>query len=145
MKTKVTVKSVKVYTDVEIPNVEIFFEETIEGYSKQEDGTFAKGDVNSFSIARSTLTRQLCDVSDDIADYRASIDHSFTQKDLGIILRRATLVIEREHHTAGELIGTKRLDGSDRVYDRDCFTTDVVGVTLNERAIIRIDEACSLG
>lgn len=145
MKTKVTVKSVKVHTDVEIPNVELTLEETIEGYSKQADGTFAKGDVDTISIQRSNLTRQLCDISEDIADYRSTIDHSFTQKDLGIILRRATLVIEREHHAAGEPTGRRDADGNDKVYDRDCFTTEIVGITLTERALTKIDEACSLG
>lgn len=145
MKTKVTVKSVKLHTDVEIPNVEFFLEETIEGYSKQADGTFAKGDVSTFSVHRSDLTRQLCNINEDIADYRATLTEAFTQKDFGIILRRAALVIEREHHTAGEPTGRQDADGNDKVYDRDCFTTEIVGITLTERALTKIDEACSLG
>ena len=46
-------------------------------YARNADGTFAEADVNTISIHRSKLTAQLCDASDDIAMYRATLDHAF--------------------------------------------------------------------
>ena len=137
----VTVKSVKLFVNEASANVQVGFDKAIKGFAKADDGTYVEGDVDHVSFFRSRLTAQLCQCSDDIAMYRATLDHSFGQKEFGVILFNAKLKLNRELHKAGEVLG----EGDDAItLDRDCYTTDIVGVTLNERALRCLDTAITL-
>ena len=137
----VTVKSVKLFVNEDSANVQVGFDKAIKGFAKADDGTYVEGDVNHISFFRSRLTAQLCQCSDDIAMYRATLDHSFGQKEFGVILFNAKLKLNRELHKAGEVLGE-----SDNAItlDRDCYTTDIVGVTLSDRALRCLDAAITL-
>lgn len=137
----VTVKGVKVFVDEKHSSVKLTFDEAIKGFAKSEDGSYAEADVKTISFRRNKLTAQLCDASDDIAMYRATLDHAFGQKEFGVILFNAKLKINRDFKTAGEVV-----DEGDSAYavERDCYISDVVGVTLSTRAISKIDDAVTL-
>lgn len=137
----VTIKGVKVFVDEKSANVQLTFEKTIKGFTKDADGNFVETDVKTISINRSKLTAQLCDASDDIAMYRATLDHAFGQKEFGVILFNAQLTLNRTRVAAGEVIG----EGDDAVAaERDCYLTDVTKVKLSERALEQLDKATAL-
>ena len=137
----VTVKGVKVFVDENSASVQLILDKAIKGFARSEDGSYAEADVKTISFHRSKLTAQLCDASDDIAMYRATLDHAFGQKEFGVILFNAKLKINRDFKTAGEVVGE-----GDSAYavERDCYLTDVIGVTLSDRAISKIDNAVAL-
>jgi hypothetical protein len=139
--TMVTIKGVQVFINEEAANVQLQFDKTIKGFTKADDGTYTEGDVTHISFFRSRLTAQLCQCSDDIAMYRATLDHAFGQKELGIILFNAKLKLNRELHKAGEVI---KIGDKETTLDRDCYITDIVGVTLSERALRCLDAAITL-
>ena len=134
----VTIKGVKVFENEEFANVSLTMTQTIKGFRLNHDtNTMEEADVDTISIGRSALTRQLCDCNDDIALYRATRERAFSQREFGIILFGAKLTINREFKAAGEEV-------NGRVLERDCYPTSIVGVTLSERAIRALDEACRL-
>ena len=133
----VTINNVKVFESEDATTVQITFNEPIKGFKLDQQGDVIAADVTSFSMFRSKLTAQLCEVSDDIALYRATQTHGLNQKQLGIILTGAKLKINREFKAAGEV-------DKDYTFTRDSYITDVVGITLTERAIRKLDAACSL-
>ena len=137
----VTVKGVKVFVDENSASVQLILDKAIKGFARSEDGSYAEADVKTISFHRSKLTAQLCDASDDIAMYRATLDHAFGQKEFGVILFNAKLKINRDFKTAGEVVGE-----GDSAYavERDCYFTDVIDVTLSTRAISKIDNAVAL-
>lgn len=137
----ITVKGVKVFVDENSASVQLTLDNAIKGFARDEDGNFTETDVKTISMHRSKLTAQLCEASDDIAMYRATLDHSFGQKEFGVILFNAKLTLNRQRIAAGELIG----EGDDAVAaERDCFITDVTKVTLSDRAIRQLDAATAL-
>ena len=87
----VTVKGVKVFVDEYSASVQLTLDKAIKGFAQNEDGAYAEADVKTISFHRSKLTAQLCDASDDIAMYRATLDHAFGQKEFGVILFNALL------------------------------------------------------
>lgn len=137
----VTVKGVKVFVDENSASVQLTFEKAIKGFARDDEGTFAEADVKTISIHRSKLTAQLCEASDDIAMYRATLDHAFGQKEFGVILFNAQLTLNRQRVAAGEVIG----EGDDAfAAERDCYLTDVVKVKLSDRALRQLDAATAL-
>lgn len=143
----VNLKRVQVFESENGCNVNLVFNEAIKGFERQVDTNgaidFVEADVHSVSIGRSALTAQLCDACDDIAAYRGSIDHAFGQKEFGILLRGAALTLDRTLHTAGEVYGQDE-NGTDLAYQRDCYTTEVVGVKLSQWSMDKIDAALTL-
>lgn len=143
----VNLKRVQVFESEIGSNVNLVFNESIKGFKREIDTngnvTFEEGDVNTISIGRSALIAQLCEADDMIAAYRGSIDHTFGQKEFGIILRGAVLTIERTLHTAGEVYGQSE-DGTDLCYQRDCYTTEVTDVKLSPWSAQKIDDALTL-
>lgn len=142
----VNLKRVQVFENENSSNVNLVFNEQIAGFERKVDNgviDFVEAQVSTVSIGRSALTAQLCEVSDDIAAYRGSIDHAFGQKEFGIILRNAALTLERTLHTAGEVYGQDE-NGADLAYTRDCYTTEVVGVKLSQWSANKIDDALTL-
>lgn len=138
MSTVVTIKSVKVFENEEFANVALTMGQTVKGFKLNRDtNAIEDADVDTISFSRSALTRQLCDLNDDIALYRATRDRAFGQKEFGIILFGAKLTINRELKAAGEEVNGKALE-------RDCYITTITGVALSERAVRQLDAACSL-
>ena len=137
----VTVKGVKVFVDENSASVQLILDKAIKGFARSEDGSYAEADVKTISFHRSKLTAQLCDASDDIAMYRATLDHAFGQKEFGVILFNAKLKINRDFKTAGEVVGE---GDSAHAVERDCYISDIVSVTLSTRAISKIDDAVAL-
>ena len=137
----VIVKGVKVFVDQDSASVQLTLDKAIKGFSKSADGTYTEGDVKTVSIPRKKLTAQLCEASDDIAMYRATLDHPFGQKEFGIILFKSQLTLNRTFVSAGEMIG----EGDDAVAaTRDCYLTDVAKVKLSDRALRQLDAATAL-
>ena len=143
----VNLTRVQVFESENGSNVNLVFNEAIKGFQRIVDNAgavdFVEADVHTVSISRSALTAQLCDINDDIATYRSCITHAFGQKEFGIILRGAALTLERTLHTAGEVYGQDE-NGSDLAYQRDCYTTEVIGVKLSARAQQALDNALTL-
>lgn len=128
-------------------NVNLVFNEAIKGFERKVDANgavdFVEADVHSVSIGRSALTTQLCELDDDIALYRGCLTHSFGQREFAIILHKAALTLERTFHNAGEVYGQDE-NGTDLAYQRDCYTTEIVGVKLSEKARNLLDGAITL-
>lgn len=148
-KIKVTVVSVRVYDQKEIPSVELQLAEPIKGYAQHVNDdktiTFTETDVTSISMNRSQLTRELCVANDLIDEYRGCRPNAFDQKAFALILRGAVLTIIREAHAAGEIVpDAKDKDGNEIAFKRDCYTTHIAGVQLTDRSIARLDAACTL-
>ena len=143
----VNLKRVQVFESENGSNVSLVFNESIKGFQRNVDGngvvTFEEGEVNAVSIGRSALIAQLCEADDMISAYRGCIDHTFGQKEFGIILRGAVLTLERTLHTAGEVYGQAE-DGTDLAYQRDCYTTEVTDVKLSPWSMDKIDAALTL-
>ena len=134
----ITIKGIKVFENEEFANVSLTLDKPIKGFSLNHySNTMEEGDVDAISIGRSALTRQLCDCNDDIALFRATREKAFGQREFGIILFGAKLTINREFKAAGEEV-------NGRVLERDCYLTSIVGVTLSERSIRALDDACRL-
>lgn len=138
MSQVVTIKNVKVFENEEFANVSLTMTQTIKGFHlNRETNAIEEADVDTISIGRSALTRQLCDCNDNIALFRATRDKAFGQREFGIILFGAKLTINRELKAAGEEVNGKALE-------RDSYITSIVGVTLSERATRALDAACQL-
>lgn len=137
----VTIKGVKVFVDENSASVQLLLDKAIKGFARDEEGNFTETDVKIISMHRSKLTAQLCEASDDIAMYRATLEHSFGQKEFGVILFNAKLTLNRQHVAAGEVIG----EGDNTVAaERDCYLTNVVKVELSDRALRQLDAATAL-
>ena len=138
MSNVITIKGVKVFENEEFANVSLTLDKPIKGFRLNRDtNTMEEADVDTISLSRSALTRQLCDCNDDIDLYRATCDRAFNQRQFGIILFGAKLTINRELKAAGEEVNGKALE-------RDCYITSIVGVTLSDKAIRALDAACQL-
>lgn len=138
MSNVITIKGVKVFENEEFANVSLTLDKPIKGFCLNRDtNAMEEADVDTISLSRSALTRQLCDCNDDIALYRATCDRAFDKRQFGIILFNAKLTINRELKAAGEEVNGKALE-------RDCYITSIVGVTLSDKAIRALDAACQL-
>ena len=124
----VTIKGVKVFVDENSASVQLTLDKAIKGFARDDEGNFAEADVKTISIHRSKLTAQLCEASDDIAMYRATLDHAFGQKEFGVILFNAQITLNRQRVAA----------------ERDCYLTDVVKVKLSDRPLRQLDDATKL-
>ena len=129
------------FVDQKSASVQLTLDNAIKGFASDEEGNFNETDVKTISIPRKKLTAQLCEASDDIAMYRATLECPFGQKEFGIILFNAQLTLNRQRIAAGEVIG----EGDDVVAaERDCYLTDVAKVKLSDRALSKIDAATAL-
>ena len=143
----INLKRVQVFESENGCNVNLVFNEAIKGFERQVGANgavdFVEADVHSVSIGRSALTAQLCELDDDIALYRGCLTHSFGQREFAIILHKAALTLERTLHTAGEVYGQDE-NGTDLAYQRDCYTTEIVGCKLSAWSTAKIDDALTL-
>lgn len=139
------VKAIEVFEDKDGASVNLVFDKSFDGMSKNSDGAYVAGSVNNISFGRSNLTRQLCDKSDDVAIYRATRRNALGQKEFGVILFGAKLEMTRTLVKEGEVIPDQvDEDGKPVVADRDKYLTKIVKVELSEKAIREIDKATSL-
>ena len=132
------IKNISLFEDESSSNVRITTDKTFTGFVLN-DGVPTESEVDYFGMSRSNLTRQLCNVNEDIALYRACLTHAFTQKDLAILLTGSKIKFNREFHAAGEL-----LEGSDTPLERDCYITTLVNVELSARAVKALDKVLDL-
>lgn len=132
------IKTISLFEDEKVSNVRVTVDKTFTGFVLN-DGVPTESEVDYFGMSRSNLTRQLCNVNEDIALYRACLTHSFTQKDLAILLTGSKIKFNREFHAAGEL-----LEGSDNPLERDCYITALVSVELSARAVKALDKVLDL-
>lgn len=142
-KLNLTVNAVTVFDNDGKASVRLTFDESIKGY-KANGLDFVESEVNYVDFARPALTKQLCGLNDLIADYRACRTEAFGQKEWAIILRGAKLTVVRHHHAAGELTGRQDANGVDVAYQRDCYTSDIVGVKLTDAATRKLERATEL-
>lgn len=107
----------------------------------QDDKTkeFKRELTDTIYIRRGIATVDLCDISDDIADYRATLNRGFDTQDVGIILRKAEVVLERTYWEKGS-----EVEWSDKPLDHMQFDTRIKSITLSKRAIEKIDKATDL-
>lgn len=149
-KYNLKVISVRVYDDCEKPSVSIGFDKPIKGFTKAEDGSYNEADVTDISINRSQFTRQLCNANELIATFRSARGKALDQRSFGLILPGATLTIVRTLRAKGEQMVNSEgqpevdADGNAKCYQRDCYTTDVVGIALTDIATARLDRVCQL-
>lgn len=146
-KVIVNLKRVQVFESENGCNCNLVFNSTIEGFERSINGagvvSYTKAQVDHISMGRSALTAQLCDVHPLIAAYRGCLDHSFGQKEFGIILLNAELELERELHAEGEVYGTDD-NGVDLAYQRECYSTTVIGVKLSDFSTTALEKALTL-
>lgn len=143
----VNLKRIQVFETEVGSNVSLVFNEQIDGFERVVDANgaidFSETKVSSISVGRSALTAQLCELNEYIALYRSCLTHSFGQRELAIILHKAVLTLERERHSAGEVRGQDE-NGTDLCYERDCYTTTVVGVKLSDKSLELLEGAITL-
>lgn len=132
----VNLKRIQVFENEFGCNCNLVFNEKIAGFERVVDDNgvvdYVEGDVDHISMSRAALTAQLCDLSDDVALYRGAVG-SFGQKEFTIVLFKAVLTLERTLHNAGEVYAQDE-NGSDLVYQRDCYTTEIVDIKLSAKA-----------
>ena len=126
IKIDAIVKNVEVYTTEDKAEVTLTFDKTFEGLRKI-DGVVSKGEVDYVRFNRSFLVANLCDADDDVAFWRAIRDAAFGKRELGGILFKAKLSLEREFHPAGEVVNGVALA-------HDYYSTTIKKVVLSERA-----------
>ena len=86
MSQVITIKSVKVFENEEFTNVSLTMTQTVKGFRLNRDtNAMEEADVDTISISRSALTRQLCDCNDDIALLRATREKAFGQREFKFI------------------------------------------------------------
>lgn len=144
-----TIKSVSVYNNDKSSNVRITIDKTFKGYKQERDeqnralgaDNKVETDVDYFDINLSACTARLCELDDDIADFRSSQVPAFSQGQLGQMLRNAQIVIERVPYAAGEIIpDVVDKDGNPVAHKYDGYNTIIVGLTLTEKAKKRIND-----
>lgn len=141
---KVTVKGVKLFRQENengvFFDVNLQLKEEIDGYKQDKDGNYTAAKVSDISIHRPQFTTEVSDVNESIAIYRSGRDNGFDQKALGVLFTGSTLEIIRTHHAKDEEVldsnGNPLKNDKDEVvtYQRDCYTTNITGVTLTKRA-----------
>lgn len=146
---KVTVSAIRVFNQKEVVDVQLTFTTPIKGY-KVVNGQRTEADVDSISLSRAQLTRELCAANDLIDMYRSCRTTAFEQKHFVLMLRGAELELGREFKAAGEPIldrdGQPVIDGDGNAmaYKNDCFITSILKVHLTEKATQLLDSALTL-
>lgn len=147
---KITVKSVKLFRSEDENgtsyDVQLTINERIDGYKKDENGNYVAEKVDSISISRSQFTAEVCNVNEKLAIYRSGRESGFDQKALGVLFTKSTLEIVRTHHAKDEEVldnngnPVKNKKGEIVTYSRDCYTTNITGITLSKVADNMLDK-----
>ena len=144
----VTVTNVRAYSNNDAIRYRVSFKEQIDAIVKKDDGTYAEGVVDYIDFVPSVLIAQSINYVDGLAyiygkrkeqGLRNGDSAGFTAADLTLIVAGATFELERTKFAAGEeyanadgeIVGT---------HDHDGYNTNIVGITLSEKAQARIDK-----
>lgn len=140
---KVTVKGVKLFRQENengiFFDVNLQLKEEIDGY-KIDNDNYVAAKVDNISIRRPQFTSEVCDADESIAIYRSGRENGFDQKALGVLFTGSTLEIVRTHHAKDEEVldsdGNPVKNDKNEVvtYQRDCYTTNITGITLSKVA-----------
>lgn len=122
------VMRVQLFDQDDVVNVQLQFDKSFPGFSKDKDGDYVASEVNTISLSRSSMTRQLCDVTESIAMLRDGQKTPLTRAQLSTLLHGATLTIARTFHKAGFVP-----EGRDAL-TRDQWFTDIEAAKLTDFA-----------
>lgn len=145
---KVTVTNVRAYSNNDAIRYRVSFKEQIDAIVKNDNGDYVPGTVDYIDFVSSVLIAQSINHVDGLAyiygkrkeqSLRNGDSAGFTAADLTLIVAGATFELERTKFAAGEeyanadgeIVGT---------HDHDGYNTNIVGVTLSEKAQARIDK-----
>ena len=145
---KVTVTNVRAYSNNDAIRYRVSFKEQIDAIVKNDNGDYVPGTVDYIDFVSSVLIAQSINYVDGLAyiygkrkeqSLRNGDSAGFTAADLTLIVAGATFELERTKFAAGEeyanadgeIVGT---------HDHDGYNTNIVGVTLSEKAQARIDK-----
>lgn len=86
----------------------------------------------SFSMQEYNLLLQLIPFSEELAVAHAlSNGKSIPQSLISLCLTNAEIEFKRHYHAAGEERQAKDKDGNTSVYEKQCYTTEIVNVTFH--------------
>lgn len=143
-KTIATVTNVTVISDVTYPSVELELSNPIDGMIiNRVDGRWVSelGKVTKIYINLNKLERNLREISDDIAEFRAIIARPFKGREFGAVLYKTTIAAIPTLHKKGDVIeGFVDADGNTRSYTRDCVSYEFVDVQLTKRNLEMMDK-----
>lgn len=95
------VMRVQLFDQDDIVNVQLQFDKSFPGFMKTKDGDYVESEINTISLSRSSLTRQLCDSAEAIAMLRDGQKTPLTRAQLSTLLHGAVLTVSRTFHRAG--------------------------------------------
>lgn len=131
-----SVKRVRVIKTEKFSNVELTFNESFDGYIAKRDergnimeGEFVPATINSLDFPPNVLTAILCEHSPEVTKFRSMLEKSFEQFDYDEIFQHVKLNVERTHVNKDE---TFKSNGVDVVAKRNLYTTEVVGVEVDD-------------
>lgn len=145
---KVTVSNVRAYANNDTIRYRVSFKEKIDAIVKNDAGDYVEGQVDYIDFVPSVLIAQCINHIEGLAfiygsnkeqGLRNGNDAGFTAAHLTLVIAGATFVLERDKFAEGDeyadangvLIGT---------HDHAGYGTDIVGITLTEKAQARIDK-----
>lgn len=145
---KVTVTNVRAYSNNDAIRYRVSFKEKIDAIVKDADGEYVDGQVDYIDFVPSVLIAQCIQHIEGLAfiygnnkeqGLRNGNDAGFTAAHLALVVAGATFKLERDKFAEGdeyanidgEIIGTHGHAG---------YNTDIVGITLTEKAQARIDK-----
>lgn len=125
MKYDVIIASVQVFNNEDFGmSVKCTLKKPIEGITVDKDGTRVRGNVDYLSFGLSTLTKALCQNSEEISVFRSAIGRKFDGKELSLLLIGATLTLDRTFVEEGD---TFKRGEEEVTADHDMFLTDILG------------------
>ena len=129
-----TVKNVMLF-NVELGGkLRLTLDKELKGFKRKDDGTFEHTDVDFINIVASVATAQLCDINDNIAEFRGSKKKPFNQAQWNGVLRGAQITFNYTLLKAGD-----KREGSDEALDHDIYDVTCVKCMLSSRALDMID------
>ena len=130
-----TVQSVTLFNEEFGGKLHVVIDKKLKGFVRQDDGTFADGEVDFINLNTKAATAQLCAVNDDIATFRGIKCHAFNQARWSTLLRGATITFNYTLHSAGEV-----LEGAEDALEHDVYIVDIIKCILTQRSLDLIDK-----
>mgnify|MGYP004463480501 CR=1 FL=1 len=129
-----TVKNVMLFNEEFGGKLRLTLDKKLKGFVRKEDGTFEQADVDYISINAGAATAQLCAISDDIAIFRGTRRHGFTQAHWATALLGARVTFNHTFVKAGD-----KHTNSDETAEHDCYDDVFTDCVLTQRALGMID------
>lgn len=145
---KVTVSNVRAYANEDSIRYRVSFKEKIDAIVKDVDGEYVDGQADYIDFVPSVLIAQCIQHIEGLAfiygnskeqGLRNGNDAGFTAAHLTLLVAGATFSLERDKFAAGD----EYADADGNVvgtHDHAGYSTDIVGITLTEKAQARIDK-----